>query len=139
MLQGSCVAFAIRFVNSTICHPKLAFGEIIIGGFVEQFESILTSWSEADYQRQWADAIRRIYFGQSASCLITTLPFRGYADFFECWPMRRNGDHVVFSQVWIPIEEAFDPAQPYDYFARRTAHSGARVPEWSVHLSELQG
>jgi hypothetical protein len=142
------MSISIRFltgVQKEENEPDFAIGQITLGTFVEEFESILTVWSLERYQQQWQEGIQRILNGATRSCLIASLwgDSNGYG--FNWWPLYRTGNQVVAQNglVWDPemqfLYRNFDPNDPYRFIQghRSVNEDGQQISEWCVPFEEI--
>lgn len=142
------MAISIRFltgVQKEKDEPDLAIGQITLGTFVEEFDSILSVWDLERYERQWTEGIQRLLDDGSKSCLITSLwgDSNGYG--FNWWPLYRVGDQVVAQNalIWDPaiqlLYSNFDPNDPYRFIPehRSVTEEGQQISEWYVSFNEI--
>ena len=136
-------ALNIRFTNKTDYEDGLAFGEIRLNDFVENFESPLTFWDAAHYEQQWKDGIARLLKGAQRSCVITSIVDpQNEADCFGVWwTLYRDGEYVVAHNQLLLTEVLgrFDPENPYEFIPARASVSpdGEPISEWRVRLDGI--
>jgi hypothetical protein len=136
------MSIAIRFLQPVQSETGLAVGEIVLGDFVERFESPLAFWGIPQYERQWSDGLTRLAAGASRSCLITQMYDPRTANFIVWWPMYRDGGRIVVqNQVLFmdALAELFDPSDPYRFISNRVSRTeeGESVSEWIVASTTL--
>src|SRR5579862_862278 len=135
------MSIAIRFltgIQKEKDEPDFAVGQITLGSFVEEFESILSVWDLERYEQQWQEGIQRLLRGASRSCLMTSLwgDLNGHG--FAWWPLYRVGNEVVVQNalIWDPemIDRDFDPKDPYRFIPehRSLSEDGQQISEWRV-------
>jgi CdiI N-terminal domain len=140
------MSISIRFltgVQKADDEHDFAIGQITLGSFVEEFESILTVWSPERYEQQWREGIQTLLNGAAKSCLITSLWLDSNGYGFSWWPLYRIADQVVAQNalIWDPemFDRNFDPNEPYRFIPehRSVSADGQQISEWWVPLNEI--
>jgi hypothetical protein len=137
------MSLRIRFVNKINYEPGLAFGEIVLDDFVENFEASLALWSADRYERQWREGVDRLLSGASRSCLITSVWDTRSEAFGFWWVLYREGDRVaVHNQLLLHevLGKNFNPDDPYESIPDRVSVSadGEQISEWFLAFDEIQ-
>ncbi|MBV9110201.1 MAG: hypothetical protein JO306_12395 [Gemmatimonadetes bacterium] len=134
--------FSIRFLDEG--DDDARYGEIRLGDFGERFLANLSFWSEAEYERQWRDAVGRILSAEDAvSALITSTGDPSDTAGVMWWTMYRQGaliqvqNHICFFDQ---LPEPFDLADPYRSVPphRRVGEDGEAISEWTVTVAEVE-
>lgn len=137
--------FDIRFITGEPVYRDQdgrsgLWGAIVLGDFTERFVAPLGWWTEADYQRQWAEGARRLIDGASESAFVE-------AAGRLWWTAWREGDVVYVQQQLILADPAMSPAWsagpgnlPYDLVGRRSSETddGQAVSTWVLTVADLR-
>ena len=118
-----------------------AGGELCLGNGRFAFLVDLRYWTIAEYQRQWAEATKRLLHGAPSTALVTAYGGPGDA-IHHMWGLWREADYVYVQQHSVASSELdppFDPNQPYQYLGERIATSkhALPIPEWRVDLVHI--
>jgi CdiI N-terminal domain len=138
--------FNLKFISagkfSTSRNEKVAFGEIIMGDFSENFESSLSFWKIGDYKTHWIDAAQRI-FSSDQTALITNLYNPETANFITWWVMWKEKEKVfVQNQILFlnSLSQKFDIDNPYKCISDRETvdDDGRTISEWEISLEDIK-
>lgn len=135
--------FSIAFTGFDEEDPLVAIGELKLGEHSEYFEAVLEFWGLEDYERSWAEGLRRLLDGASVSCLATSMIDPPTPNFVEVWPLYRDGDDVYVQDQLIFMDQLtheFDPAAPWDSVRPRAVvnEDGRKIQEWRVGLDDVR-
>lgn len=136
--------FSITFTGKTADDdPALAIGELRLGEQCEWFQAATGYWSVEDYQASWITALQRLLAGAPVSCLITSLTDPRDANFFETWPLYREGEEVFVQNRLLFIDQLaapFAPDAPWESVDPRTTVDGKGRPvaEWRIALTDVE-
>src|SRR5690348_10784185 len=106
-------SFDIRFLENEghTAPARTAYGEIRIGSFRERFQSDLSFWNRADYERQWRNASSRIQHAERAA-MITSMGDPSTANFIRWWVMYREDEKIFLQEQTLFLEELSAPFDP---------------------------
>jgi hypothetical protein len=145
-LEVNTVRFSLHFIEKENWDIEVSqdhtLVEITIGNFNERFETSLEFWSIGDYQNQWKDALEGVLAGQKKTCLLTSINDPKFANFYFCWPLYREKDHIYVQNSLLfldEIKEPFDLSNPHQYVHDRetVSEEGYRISEWEVSLADI--
>ena len=120
----------------------MAFGELVLGEFKENFVASLYQWNKVDYETQWRDAIKALIEG-SKSALIVEYVSPEFSSKLEWWPMYRM-ENVVYIQnhllFYDQLTRPFTLENMFSFVKDRVTvnEDGNRISEWSVKLSDVE-
>ena len=131
--------FDIRFLLS---QSQAGRGQIALGSFVEEFDSPLGFWMDADYKRQWKEGTSRLLAGAAKSALVTAIYDPGNANFLMWWVMYRDDGEIVFRNHILLMEHLPRPLDLNDLYSfvperDRNRDSEYPVSEWVVPLESI--
>jgi hypothetical protein len=134
--------FDIRFVDDDGAPESTRFSEIVIGGFRERFLTDLSFWSEADYERQWREAVSQVMTLDRAA-LMASMTDPSNANFIRWWVMYREGETVMFQDQLFFMSEAKEPfvtsaTSRFIHDRGSVSDTGYPVSEWSTTTSALR-
>jgi hypothetical protein len=134
--------FGIRISTPSLADDSgspYAAAELNAGGARVHFQADLRFWSPRQYERQWADGIRRLVRGATSSALMSA--FTGArGELHRMWALWRRGGHIYVQPhcvVRADLSGSFDPAAPYDHVGEHVPMTLADLPheEWRVELA----
>lgn len=136
--------FEIAFTDEWFTEEGVNFRylRLTLGDFEEDMIADLTTWSPADYERQWLDELTQIVNSRTKGALIVRMhdpkqPFR-----INTWPMWKEGDHIFFqNKLLFMLKPAkhFDPFRVRDYMGNRQPHLKDGDPsEWVVPVASVR-
>jgi CdiI N-terminal domain len=137
--------FNIRFIGEEVVDEgvRLAHLTLTLGSFTEGMFADLTTWSKADYEKQWQSEITSILTSQEKTALITSIhdpnePYR-----IQTWPMWRKADVVYFQSrllFMLELGTEFKPSLVREHIGehQRVSEDGDQLSEWSIPLSLLK-
>lgn len=135
--------FDIRFTGETAPEDtSIAIGEVRLGPTeTETFEAVTGFWTPADYQRQWAMALRRTAEGAAISCLLTSVTDPTSANYLESWPVYRIGPEVYLQNHFLFLAELrdFDINAPWACLGERRIidEDQQRISEWRFDVDDI--
>lgn len=118
-------------------------GEIRLGDFREEFEVVFEYWSPEDYERQWFEALNILLEEGKPSALITSLTDPDNANFLFWWPAYYEGDHIVFQNSVLLLDELASPfvLSRYAEFVpprERMTEDGEPISEWKIPIEDIR-
>lgn len=137
------MAFSISFLkNNSLTPNELKLGKIVLGDYMEHFESSLSYWNMEDYKNQWKNALNKIARESNKSCLITSIYDPSSSNFLYWWPIYREGSSIFFQNQILflkKLQPKFDPSNPYKSVpARNTINEdGHVISEWELSIEEI--
>jgi len=137
------MAFSISFPNNNSLAPnELKLGKIVLGDYSEYFKSSLSYWSVEDYKNHWKNALHKIAYESTKSCLITSIYNPQSSNFLYWWPIYKDGSSVFFQNQILFLKRVrprFDPTNPYLSIPdRKTINKdGNEISEWELRTEEI--
>lgn len=137
------MAFSISFLkNNSLAPNELKLGKIVLGNYVEHFESSLSYWNMEDYKNHWKNALNKIACESNKSCLITSIYDPSSSNFLYWWPIYREGSSIFFQNQILFLKKLrpkFDPYNPCSSVpARNTINEdGHIISEWELSIEEI--
>jgi hypothetical protein len=134
--------FDIRFLDGPgPADASSARGQITLSDHIERFESELTFWSRAAYERSWDLALRHLAAGADRTVFVTSYNGPDAGHHFA-WVLWRIGDYAIFQeQLYLvgDMDPELDPVSPWHSAPERKPFSeeGLRISEWRVPLTEV--
>jgi hypothetical protein len=134
------MGFNIRFIKRRRTSGR---GEIVLGQFVERFESPFDFWTAADYERQWVEGVTRILHGASKSVLVTSMIQPEAANFIMWWPMYRSDNAVIYRNhilLMDQVKQPFEINNLYSFVPDRadSVDEEHSISEWTLDLDQLK-
>ncbi len=137
------MTFSIQFVDRMLCGDGTValVGDLVLNEVTELFTAAVDAengWTQADYERQWRDGLKRIVDGKRKSCLVTSLAHPSWSNALSYWPMYRVDEQVAFRERILPpdkLPRGFNPARPYGIVPDKPAKR--KVPEWRISFADI--
>jgi hypothetical protein len=136
--------FSIAFQRAVDAdEPNTACGLLTLGSYSESFVSSLSFWSQAEYERHWAEAAGRIMAGAGSSALVTDMYDPANGNFIRWWPFYRRREKLRFhNQVLLiaELDKPFDVRDLFDAVPPYTSlnEDGQPISEWSLPPEDVE-
>lgn len=138
--------FKIHFPQSAAHSEKvnmIARGEIVLGGFRENFESCLSFWNRDRYEQQWREGVTHFVMSGTNSCLITSINDPTTSTFFVWWLLYPEGQDCVLQNHLLFLDQLpapFEISKAYEFVPARQSMSeeGEPISEWRVSKLSLE-
>ena len=120
----------------------VGYGLIVIGSFVERFESPLQYWRKKEYEEQWHNAISRLLAGSKKTALITAMYDPATANFLTWWPLYRVAETIfIHNQLLFlsNLNKPFSIEEMDELVGPRHSvdDESTKISEWSVPLADI--